>query len=143
MAYADSAIDSAVSSTLTGTWLHDVADPETTARQYLFGSNAREESISAEAVVLPLVGRSLPLVEFGQNERQRIGLTFVVPFDEAHDDVVTGLRDLVNLRSTLCYRDGRGRLAFGVLTGISIVDEKSGTVVSTTLEVNNYREGDQ
>lgn len=141
MPYADSEAQSAFASPLTGSWLHDVTDPEGTARQYLFGSNNRTEDIDANASEIELLGRTMPLIEFGVNESFSMDLTFIVPFDQGHDDTIAGLRDLVRLRTTLCYRDGRGRIAFGVLTDLSITDEKFGTTVSTVLQSNNYTEG--
>lgn len=142
MAYADSSIQSTVSYPLTGSWMHDVYSPENTARQFLFGSGERSKSVDTMGTQIALVGRQFPMIEFGKQEEANLSINVVIPNDEDHDDQVRSIREFIRLRSTYCYRDGRGELMFGTIVGGTITDETFGSTVSITLESNNYTEGD-
>lgn len=142
MAYADSGILSTTSYPLNGSWIHDVYNPENTARQFLFGSGERTKAVDTMGAQLMLVGRQFPMIEFGKQETASLSITVVIPSDEDHDDQVRTIREFIRLRSTYCYRDGRGELMFGTITGGTISDDPIGTTVSMTLEANNYVEGE-
>ena len=56
-----------------GAWLHDVADPAGTVRQFRYDGRGRDEEWRPEAVLLQFAGRSYPVVEFGQQTEERLG----------------------------------------------------------------------
>jgi hypothetical protein len=142
MSTIDSApvLGSSLSDTLQGVWLFDPTYPEATSVQYLYGNTGRTESLGVENAGLQFLGRTRPVVDFGEAESQTVGLSFTIPFSPTHTAEVERLRAVVRARTTLCYRDGRGRILWGVLTGASITDTKSGSQVSGTLIMNAYTE---
>lgn len=142
MAYADSGIDSVQGNKLEGSWVHDVYEPLNTARQFIYASGVRTKNVDTMGVQIPMIGRQFPMVEFGIQSVDSMSITVVIPNDIDHDDQVRSLRELVRLRTTLCYRDGRGELMFGVLTSLALSDDKVGTTATMKLEANNYTEGD-
>lgn len=139
-AYADSIVIQVTALDFTGNWLHDVTDPIGTVRQYTYGSNSRSEAISVQAMPIPTVGREYPIVDFGINEMFSISLNIVLPSDDSLQGAIQSLRDLINARSTLCFRDGRGRLHFGTVSALQITDIVYGASISLVFTANNYTE---
>jgi hypothetical protein len=51
------------------------------------------------------------------------------------------LEALVQRKATLCYRDGRGRKVFGVITGLPVAEERSwGYTVTVRVDRVDYTE---
>jgi hypothetical protein len=123
---------------LQGVWLFDPTSPSTTSVQYLYGNVGRAEGLGVENAGLQFVGRAYPVYDFGMAEVLSLSLSFTIPFSSTHDAEVLTLRTLVRNRRTLAYRDGRNRLVYGILTGITVTDSKHGTVVATTLTAIDY-----
>lgn len=115
--------------TLTGVWLHDVTDPAGTVCNFQYDSN-HDSEWRAEAEIMQFAGRSRPVVEFGEQEEGRVKTTLQILRNTQDIDK---LQTLVRRKGTICYRDGRGRKTFGVITALSIKDEPYG--YSTEIEV--------
>jgi hypothetical protein len=142
MPFTESTSQSAVASTLLGAWIHDVTDPAGTLVQYLYTGSGRTETIGVDGTAMDTIGRSYPIVEFGIAENSTLDLSFQIPYEDNENiqDAVDHFRDLVNNRNTLVYRDNRGRLVYGVVTDLTITDEKWGQSVSFKLQASNYLE---
>jgi len=125
---------------LVGTWTFDPFDPAGTSRQFLF-TRDREEKLAVDATELRFIGRARPVVEFGEAEDIRLGLTVFLPFGPEHDPGVAYWRAALKARRALCYRDNRGRLEYVALgDGLSLVDAREGTGVGMSLVVVDYDE---
>lgn len=126
--------------TLQGVWFFDPSSPRATSTQYLYGNVGRGEGLNVESAALQFIGRTSPVIDFGQSEGQTLALTFTIPYSDTHTAEVAGFRTLVRNRRTLCYRDNRGRILWGVLTGLGITDARHGTVIGTTFTTNAFTE---
>ena len=139
-AQADSLTALAISPVLEGVWLFAVDNPIDTLAGFLYGNKTRAESLAVDGTALRMLGRMYPVIEFGIGEVSLVNLSFTIPQDDSHDAAVESLRSLVRRRATLCYRDNRGRLEYGIMSNINITDEKFGSTVSAQFETSNYLE---
>ncbi|CAM4186550.1 glycoside hydrolase [Paenibacillus alkaliterrae] len=126
---ADSAAANA-SITLSGVWLHDVADPGGTFNNFKMDGTGRSSNWQAEASMMKFAGRSGAVAEFGEQEEGSV--TAQIQMLRNSIDVEK-LNSLVRRKGTLCYRDGRGRKLFGVIITLPFKDEDFG--YATTIEV--------
>lgn len=140
MAYADSIAVYTQAPELIGVWVHDPTEADTSVAHYLYGNVGRTESVSVQAAPISFVGRTYPVYNIGGNESQTVEIAIAVPSGAGEQEMVEDLRDAVRNRRTLCYRDGRGRLVYGVITGIKIADLREGTGVSGTIITVDYEE---
>ena len=123
-----------------GVWVHDPSDPDHTASNYLYGNIGRTEGISVEATAQRFIGRAQPVFDMGGFESQTVNISIVVPSGPDEQDQVEWFRTAVRNRRTLCYRDNRGRIHYGILSAISFEDRRTGTGVSFTLQTVDYTE---
>jgi hypothetical protein len=140
MAQAVSNIYTATSPTLMGVWVHDPSTSETTISQFPYGNVGRTEGISVESAPLRFIGRALPVYDMGGFESQSLSIDILVPSGVDEQDDVDWFRDAVRNRRTLCYRDNRGRLTYGIIGSISFEDRRTGTGVTFTFNTADYRE---
>jgi hypothetical protein len=125
-----------------GVYLHEVTNPGGTLQHYLYQDDEATESLAVEATALPFIGRTYPVMEYGQGEDQSITRTARVPWSATHDADVAWIRAAIRARVTVCYRDGRGRKMFGGLTrGTKITDVKDGSTVALEIQRLDYTEG--
>lgn|SRR5690606_7488671 len=133
MSRAVSDIVSGVAPTLVGVWVHDPLDASDTVRSYPF-ADGRTEHLAPESSVLTVVGRTRPVVEFGEALDESLKVTIFVPFGPEHDEAVQWWRDAVLARRAIFYRDNRGRAFYGVLaSGVDPVDGRAGTALAVEL----------
>lgn len=140
MAYRDSDITTAVVA-LAGVWLHDPADPDTTARQYLFGRAARATSVDVESTALQFAGRVFPVEDFGDQQTQTYTVRVEIPDGPDSAQNLADLQGFATARRTLMLRDNRGRRAHGTLSAYREDDQEWGTQVSFTFSRRDYDEG--
>jgi hypothetical protein len=133
--------DSATASTsisLSGVWLHDVASPAATVKQLRADGGGRQIDWQATAALLQFDGRTFPVAEFGDTETGSVSAT--IQMTRASGDLAV-LETLVQRKATLCYRDGRGRKVFGVITGLPVAEERSwGYTVTVRVDQVDYTE---
>lgn len=137
---ADSEIKFMVALPIEGAWIHDTASPNDTIRQFLYGTHNRSESYAVQGVPVVLLGREYPVVEFGMNESLELKLNVVIPSEEDSSEIVEAYRSMLNRRSTLLYRDSRGRFNFGTISGLGITDIMGATEITFTFTATNYTE---
>lgn len=127
-----------VAPTLVGVWMHDPVIPDETISNFLHVED-RTETHAAIGTAYRVHGRSLPVAEFGEASSIGIDASVPIPFGDDHASGVQWFRDAVERRRVICYRDGRGRVVFGVLLGgAPIKDERAGSTVSLKLTAVNY-----
>ncbi|WP_436664237.1 hypothetical protein ACOALA_04120 [Alicyclobacillus acidoterrestris] len=144
-------IDSQVVTTpgvvLTGLWIHDVANPAGTIMNLLYFNNSNSSTdgttpntavYTPNAEAIQVAGRALPVNEFGENYTFQLTKGAVTMFaDEGQWPVLENL--LRNEQTTLCVRDGRGRMIFGnTLNGYTVTDLIFGYQVDIVLSQNSY-----
>jgi hypothetical protein len=130
MAQATSTVYTTTAPTLMGVWIHDPEKPASTSSNYLYGNIGRTETISVDSAELRFIGRALPVRDMGGFESQSLDIKILVPSGPDEQDQVDWFRDAVRNRRTLCYRDNRGRISYGILGSIQFADVKTGTGVS-------------
>jgi hypothetical protein len=140
MAQAVSVVYTTTAPSLAGVWVHDPSAAETTASNFLYGNVGRSEGISIENTELRFIGRALPVYDMGGFESQELSIDITVPYGPDEQDQVEWFRTAVRSRRTLCYRDNRGRLTYGIIGNISFKDEREGTSVSFTFHTADYTE---
>lgn len=134
---ADSAGSAGASITLTGVWLYAMDDPANTIHHFPFDGGGRNTDWQAEASFMQFAGRTHPIVEFGESEEGKFS---------AQLQMLSGSQDyskldtLVKRKETVCWRDGRGRRAFGVITALPIQDETFGYTTTVSLTEISYSE---
>ena len=117
------------SMTLACVWLHDVTDPEGSAYRFAYDSE-RSQGWKPEGQLAKYAGRTRPVALFGQNDEGRVRARLQM---RAGNQDYQKLMGLVQRKTTLCYRDHRGRLVYGVILDLPVDDANYGTV--TTIEV--------
>jgi hypothetical protein len=140
MAQATSITSSVLAPTLSGVWVHDPSLPQASISNYLYGNVGRSEGLSVENTELRFIGRSLPVYDMGGFESQELSIDITIPYGPDEQDQVEWFRTAVRSRRTLCYRDNRGRLTYGIIGNISFKDEKEGTSVSFTFHTADFTE---
>lgn len=124
---------------LSGVWLHDPADPASTALALPFDGMGRTSEDTLDLTLRQYVGRDLPTPEWGTSEARSVKLGTTFRRDDA------GLRDrlmlLVRRRAVLLYRDTRGRKLYAVLGGVPLTDGPLGQTTDLTFTAVSYVEG--
>jgi hypothetical protein len=140
MAQATSTTSTATAPLLTGVWVHDPSSAEATVSNFLYGNVGRTEGISVENTELRFIGRALPVYDMGGFESQELSIDITIPYGPDEQDQVEWFRNAVRNRRTLCYRDNRGRLTYGIIGSISFADKNEGTAVSFTFHTADFTE---
>lgn len=121
-----------------GVWLHDVTYPEGTVHQFKFDGDGRSSSWEVESAVQYFKGRKYPVVETGEMQTEAVAFSLKL----IESDEIEALKALVYGRNILCYRDGRGRMVFGMITKLPLNDETwGGQATSLELLRIDYKEG--
>lgn len=140
MAQATSDTTTVVAPSLMGVWIHDPSYANVTISNFPYGNVGRTEGISVESKALRYIGRALPVYDMGGFESQTLDIEILIPSGPDEQDMVEWFKTAVRARRTLCYRDNRGRLTYGILTSISIEDKREGSGVSFSFETVDYTE---
>lgn len=140
MAQATSANYTAAAPSLMGVWVHDPDFAISTVSNFPYGNVGRTEGLSVESKALRYIGRALPVYDMGGFESQTLDIKILIPGGTSEQDTADWFRSAVRARRTLCYRDNRGRLTYGIITSISFEDKREGTGVSFAFETVDYRE---
>lgn len=132
MAYADSEpVEGRLD--LIGVWIHDPEDPAGTIRSYPYGASARERSVDTMGTSNFYAGRTSPVVDFGEFEGEAVSCSVQIPHGPTWFGDVEAVRLLASDRRTMWYRDNRGRVLPGTLSGYREVDQDWGTAVAFTV----------
>lgn len=134
-AYSESAV-SAAALTLHGVWLHDPADVSS-VHHFDFHDEGTRHPRSHEAALLSYAGRSKPVVEFGEGDDEDVSVDLQLHRDTSDE---AALEELYARRTTLLYRDARGRKVYGVLLGLDETDHIWGGRVPLTVKATDFSE---
>ncbi|WP_342025722.1 DNRLRE domain-containing protein [Cytobacillus pseudoceanisediminis] len=121
-----------------GVWMHIVEDPENTVHQFMFDGGGRSSKWGLESAVHHFQGRKRPVIETGEMEEFTVDFTLKL-LDDAER---LALEKIVYSQETVCYRDGRGRKAFGVFVEVPLNDEVwRGYSTNLSLMKIDFKEG--
>lgn len=140
MAQATSDTTTVTATALTGVWIHDPTLADTTISNYPYGNIGRTEGISVQSQALRYIGRAMPVYDMGGFESQTMGIDILIPAGPDEQSIVDWFRSAVRNRRTLCYRDNRSRLIYGVISDISFADIREGTEVTFSFETVDFNE---
>lgn len=140
MAQATSLVVNTTAPELSGVWIHDPTDASATSSNYPYGNVGRTEGISVEATAHRFIGRALPVYDMGGFESQELDIEILIPYGPDEMDLVDWFRTAVRARRTLCYRDNRGRITYGILGSVGFEDRREGTSVSFTFNTVDHTE---
>lgn len=126
--------------TLTGVWLHDPLDAPTSVRQYIYGKAARSNELDVMGQGTFYAGREFPVFDFGEYSQATVTVKIQVPHGTDWATELAELAAFAELRRTVCFRDNRGRRAFGAVGGFGIQDEEWGSTVTFTVATADYDE---
>lgn len=140
MAQATSSTYTTTATPLMGVWIHDPSSSEKTVRNFIYGNVGRTEGISVESAALRFVGRAQPVYDMGGFESQTLSISILIAAGADEQDQADWFREAVRNRRTLCYRDNRGRLTYGIIGSISFEDRRTGTGVSFTFNTVDFTE---
>lgn len=141
MAESTSSVYVATAPSLVGVWVFDPTAPDTSERNFMFASGQRTEDIDVDPSELVAMGRTDPLVEYGEATLVGLRMTVFIPFDDAHDSSVEYWRKLYTNRRTFCYRDNRKRLIWSAINSkIELVDGRVGTAIGFTIRRVSFDE---
>lgn len=122
---------------LSGIWLHDISDAEATIHQYKYDGQGRNINWETDVTMMQFAGRARPIAEFGNSSDGQIQASLqMIKTDIDH----IKLESLIKSRGTVCYRDGRGRKLFGVVSALPIRDEHWGYTTTITIIETDYQE---
>lgn len=114
---------------LSGVWLHDPTDAETTVRQFMYGKDSRSTAIDTVSTVQQFAGRTFPVTEFGEYEQEDISVSVDIPHGPTYLTEQSDLRVFMELKKTLFLRDNRGRATYGTMSGFNQADQAWGVTV--------------
>ncbi len=140
MASTTSDPQTVVAPELQGLWMHDPQDAEGTIIQFLYGGAVNAESVGVSSTALQFAGRQYPVYDFGDPQNNSFDVSIQVPFSDTWYDEIAALKALPLNRTTMCFRDSRSRVVFGVVLEVKFGDEMFGTKVSFTVVRNDYTE---
>lgn len=138
----DSEIVESVSTTFRGLYIHDPVDAVSTIRHFLYGKSNKSSQASTPVTAQRFVGRARPVYAFGEHLDEIVN----VSIDVTDMDLDAWRADLAYLdaaaqsRAVRCYRDGRGRKVFGVITEARTADEDWGSTVTFTVSSAEFSE---
>lgn len=124
--------------TLKGVWLHVVENPESSVYNFKLDGGGRSSKWGLESAIHHFQGRKRPVIETGEMEEFSIDFSLQIENDPER----IALENIVYSQETVCYRDGRGRKAFGIFVDVPLNDESwKGYSTSLTLMKIDFREG--
>jgi len=107
--------------TLRGVWLLDPREPLETAYRFQWDGMGRSREREYEASVIHTEGRALPLAEFGSNLSSSVSINLAL---EGED--VGRMQALIDRRTVLLYRDGRGTKHYVIIPRMPLSDTAYG-----------------
>jgi hypothetical protein len=118
---------------LEGVWIHDPADPETTAYQFRYGKAQRSDSLEVEAEASQYAGRVYPVVDYGEHEVETVTVRMDVPSGPSYVADLAAIRRFVQARRVLFFRDNRSRAFPANTSSVQSADQAWGAQPAFTV----------
>lgn len=138
MAYTESAPVEA-SLDLLGVWIHDPGTGgQDTTRHFPYGSAQRSDSLDAMGEGRYYAGRADPVVDYGEHQAVSVSVSIDVPHGVTWRADLDALEAFAAGKSTIHYRDNRGRALYGQVTDFKRTDQTWGTAVSFNVTQSSW-----
>lgn len=124
---------------LHGVVIHAANDPAGTIKFLKYNDAGATDTLSTETVVTQYQGRPYPVVEYGDANTYEVSVPTIQAINGGTD--AFDLRALIALKTTLCYRDRKGRKVFGAASASQIADMRGGETTSLDITAVDYTEG--
>jgi hypothetical protein len=118
--------------TLTGVWLHDPLDPQTTSFNLPYGRSQRSSSTTVTSGSQLYAGRTWPVIDYGDTQNNVLNVQATIPNGTTWASDLVLLEALITARRTIMIRDNRRRVMYATLDGYNETDVDEGTNVSFT-----------
>lgn len=138
MSETDSNIVTILGPNLQGVYVHDPNDPVDTLHNFPYNGSLTVENIAVASNQLVFAGRTYPVAEFSENGTQSVDLSLTIPWSDAWQAECDTARAYATFRGTLTFRDGRGRLIYGIVQSVRLADRREGTVVTFSVQRVDY-----
>lgn len=126
---------------LLGVWMHLPDDPEGTIINLPFGQEERGASHNTFSALSRTAGREYPIADFATYHDDVYTVSVKVPFGSNWWANMEAVRNLEHAHSTVVYRDGRRRFAYGIISSdLAEADKNYGTDVSFSFTRVDYDE---
>lgn len=119
---------------LVGVWLHDGDAPEASIRQFMYGSANKADDLDAMGTGTYYSGRTHPVFDFGEHEAEAVAVSLDVPHGPSYRTDLAVLREFARSKKAVWYRDNRGRVYFGPVSGFRTTDTAWGSTVTFTIQ---------
>lgn len=106
--------------TFKGAYIHDPLDAESTVYHYVYNGTGVETEFTPESAVLKFAGRKRPVVHFGTYAEYTVNVVLQASRDMTP---MIRLRQFVNNRTPICYRDDNGEFLYGFIQTLPISKE--------------------
>lgn len=126
-----SSVSSDQTVTLTNVWMHSDADPNGTAYNFVYDGSGRTDQPDAMPILTKFAGRTYAQIDFGEDRERDISVTLQLPDSTSQARMMA----LAKVKSTVVFRDQRGRRVRGAISQVSFTDEIWGQTVSFTVRV--------
>lgn len=116
---------------LIGVWLHDpsIGGEDSTAH-FPYGASQRDDSLDTMGEARYYAGRADPVVDYGEHQARVVGVTIDVPYGLTWLEDLEALEVFATGRTTIHFRDNRGRAHYGQMVDYKRRDLDWGTQVS-------------
>lgn len=122
-----------------GAYLHDALDPASTVHHFEYREVQSQDNKTIPSGRFSFLGRESDVVQFdGTATNRTVRLRVAVPDDT---DDRAALDALLERRTTICFRDARGRLVYGAMQELPINDERWGGWADVQLIRVPFKEG--
>lgn len=125
---------------LSTVWIHDPDDPEGTIQHFRY-HESRQETRAVEVAGTVFAGRRYPVYDFGEHSSLDLDVPLQLTlYDDDWDAQMEYLRALLEARKAFIYRDKRGRLIYGITSGLDIGDTAIGAAVTIAIQAADFNE---
>lgn len=104
---------------LEALWIHDPSDAQNTIKQFRFGRDTRSFEIDVGGKEQVFAGRRFPVVDYGEHQKNSFSIGVQILNGPDYNDDRQTLRDFVESKKTLVFRDNRGHAVFGTVSSLS------------------------
>lgn len=124
---------------LAGVWIHDPGTGgQESSRNYPYGASQREDALDTMGEGRYYAGRADPVVDYGEHQSWVVGCTIDVPHGETWRTDLEELEAFARGRTTIHFRDNRGRALYGQMVDFKRKDQDWGTSVSFSVTQSSW-----
>lgn len=124
---------------LEGLWIHEPEDAQGTSTKFRFGRDLRGFEMDVGGSEQVFAGRRYPVIDYGEHQKDSFSVGVQILNGPSYHDERQVLRDFIEAKKTLVFRDNRGHAVFGAVGNLSEDHESWGSSFKFTV-VRVHRE---